>query len=66
MRKCDKRPGNTAAAFFSACERGICMLMFMATAIALLFLSLTLAAAREDERMGIRFEGEGVKHRDQS
>lgn len=47
-------------------ERGIRMLMLAAAAIVLMFLILTMAAAREDERMGIRFEGEGVKHRDQS
>ena len=42
------------------------MLMLAAATIGLMFLILTMAAAREDERMGIRFEGEGVKHRDQS
>lgn len=35
------------------------MLMFMAAVIAMLFLVCSRAAAREDELMGIRFEGEG-------
>ena len=42
------------------------MLMLAEAVIVLLILSLTRSAALEDERMGIRFEGEGVKHRDQS
>ena len=42
------------------------MLMLAAAAIGLMFLILPKSAAREDDRMGIRFEGEGVKHRDQS
>ena len=42
------------------------MLILASAAITLLFLILSLAAAREDERMGIRFEGEGRKGHDQS
>ena len=40
--------------------------LLAAAAIVLMFLILAMAAAREDEQMGIRFEGEGVKHHDQS
>lgn len=47
-------------------EREIRMMMLEAALIALLFLILSRSAAREDERMGIRFYGEGVKQRDQS
>ncbi|MGN0990221.1 MAG: hypothetical protein ACI4O4_02075 [Candidatus Ventricola sp.] len=42
------------------------MLILTSASIALLFLILTKAAAQEDDRMGIRFDGEGVKQRDQS
>lgn len=42
------------------------MLMLAAAVIAMLFLVCSRAAAREDERMGIRFAGEGRESHDQS
>ena len=59
-----KGPATTPRPFSLPDERGIFILMLAAASIAMLFLVCSRSAAREDERMGIRFEGEGVMRRD--